>query len=82
MVDIYIYIYSIYKPSMGIRKYIDIDVYMVLYGYKWFYGRTRVYGLYIYMGGSSSSWGYPNSWLVFVRKNPNLKWMMTGVPLF
>ena len=31
-----------------------------------------------YMGGSSSSWGYPNSWMVFVRENPNLKWMRTG----
>ena len=22
------------------------------------------------MGVSSSSWGYPNSWMVFVRENP------------
>ena len=24
-------------------------------------------------GGFDSSWGYPNSWMVFVRENPNLK---------
>ena len=22
--------------------------------------------------------GVPNSWMVFVRENPNLKWMVTG----
>ena len=27
---------------------------------------------------SSSSWGYHNGWMVFVRGNPNLQWMMTG----
>ena len=30
------------------------------------------------MGVSSSSWGYPNSWMVYFRENANLKWMMTG----
>ena len=28
------------------------------------------------------SWGYPNSWMVFVRENPDLKWMMNrGSPI-
>ena len=26
----------------------------------------------------SENEGYPNSWMVFVMENPNLKWMMTG----
>ena len=34
------------------------------------------------VGVSSSSWGYSNSWLVFVRENPNYKWMMNrGTPM-
>ena len=26
------------------------------------------------------SWGYPNSWMVFVMENPNLNWMIWGYP--
>ena len=32
----------------------------------------------IYMGVSSSSWGYPHSWLVYFMDNLLKKWMMTG----
>ena len=33
------------------------------------------------MGGSING-GYPNSWMLFVRENPNRKWMMTrGTPM-
>ena len=28
--------------------------------------------------GGFHTWGYPNSWMVFVRENPIYKWMMTG----
>ena len=28
--------------------------------------------------GIPKSWGYPHSWMVFVRENPNLNWMMAG----
>ena len=28
--------------------------------------------------GGFLKWGTPNSWMVFVREHPNLKWMMTG----
>ena len=28
-------------------------------------------------------WSYLNSWMVFVRENPNLTWMMTsGTPIY
>ena len=31
--------------------------------------------------GGFHIWGIPNSWLVFVRENPRIKWMITiGVP--
>ena len=33
-------------------------------------------------GASSSSWGYPNNWMVYFRDNPHLKWMITrGTPM-
>ena len=39
-------------------------------------GVLKDVGLSIVMGG------YPNSWMVFVRENPNLKWMITrGSPI-
>ena len=28
--------------------------------------------------GGLLKWGYPNSWMVWFRENPNLKWLMTG----
>ena len=28
--------------------------------------------------GAFHKYGIPNSWMVFVRENPNLTWMMTG----
>ena len=31
------------------------------------------------MGGSSSSWGYPNSWLVYIEQSI-YKWMTWGTP--
>ena len=31
---------------------------------------------------SSSSWGYPSSWMLYFRENPNLKWMICGYHSF
>ena len=33
--------------------------------------------LIIYSYGGFQKWGYPNSQMIFVRGNPNLKWMKT-----
>ena len=32
--------------------------------------------------GGPQSWRIPNSWMVFVRENPNLKWMITRGNLY
>ena len=47
----------------------------------WQMRKIRMLGMQ-HVGVSSSSWGYPNTWLVFVNGKIPLKWMMTGVPPF
>ena len=32
-------------------------------------------------GGSSSSWGHPNSWMVFLRENPSKNGWFRGTPI-